>query len=221
MTATLVNVAELLLFPIGHYCGTQYVDAAPVHLVRHGASFHELDAQTFTLWSFAHGSRQAVESETPWTRHAVVELAQATGTPDVVDDLLESGLLAEVDPAAGVDFARSHRVTPLMLGLGNTAAEPLLCGIGFLNHPVLQVSLAIYDVWQWSAMDSSLWRTCENAAAAARAAGLDNPDLVDPNLLLTGFLEALHALVSVNAACVDVDVRLNHPSALVTAGSRN
>ncbi|MGW6282671.1 hypothetical protein [Kribbella sp. NPDC055071] len=214
-------MAELLLFPIGHYAGTQYVDAAPVQLVRHGVTFHELDAPTFTLWSFAHGSRQAVESETPWTRHAVVELAKATGTPDVVDELLGSGLLAEVDPAAGIEFARAHRVTPLMLGLGNTAAEPSLCGIGFLNHPVLQVSLAIYDVWQWSAMDDTLWRTCENAAGAARAAGLDDPELVDPELLLTGFLQSLHALVSVNAACVDVDVRLSHPSTQLSAGGQD
>lgn len=212
-----------MLFPVGHRIGPQHRPAEtdePAEQVRRGATFHPLTDQQFAVWALAHGSPDAIRTNTPWRRRSVVELAGVGGVTtaaEIVAELIEQGLLVEVTPGAddALEFARSHRVMPLMLGLGNSAAEPALFGIGFVRQPVLQVTHPIYDVWQWSTMDDTLWATCQSAADVARRAGSGEPDYTDPARLLTGFLGALHALLVANAACLDVDFRLRAPDEVV------
>ncbi len=98
-----------------------------------------------------------------------------------------------------------------MLGLGNRPDQIDTFGIGLLNRPAIDVSSAIYDLWQWSTMNDSLWATCENLADVARRAGSSDPELLEPARLLAGFLGSLHALLFANAACLDVDFRLDWP----------
>ncbi len=210
--------AERLLFPVGHHVGAQHglESTEVVEQVRRGATFHDLTSQQFSVWTLAHGSPEAVANEVPWTRRSVEELAKVTGLTsaiDVVDELVETGLLIEVTPATeqALDFARTHRVVPLMLGLGNTAEEPWLFGIGFLGQPILQVTHPIYDLWQWSAMDDTLWAACQSAVDVARRANSTDPESTDPNVLLTGFLRAIHALLIGKAACLDIDFRIGVP----------
>lgn len=209
---------ERLLFPVGHYLGAQHrVESAEVEQqVRRGGTFQDLTSQQFTVWTLAHGSPEAVQNEVPWTRRSVEELAKVlglTGTTELVDDLIETGLLVEVAPGTeqALDFAKTHRVVPLMLGLGNTAEEPWMFGIGFLNQPILQVTHPIYDLWQWSTMDDTLWATCQSAVDVARRAKSTDPDSTDPDKLLTGFLGSVHALLLSNAACLDLGFRLGSP----------
>jgi hypothetical protein len=206
-----------LLFPIGHYVGVHYRvnDTSPPRQVRRGGTIHELSEDQFAVWSAAHGLPDAIENGVAWQRHSVEEhprVAGRTGTPEIIDQLLGTGLLAEAGAAAdALDFARSHRVMPLMLGLGNRPDQVDMCGIGFLNLPAIDVSFAIYDLWQWSAMDDSLWATCVNAADVARRAGLTDPQSIEPTQLLSAFLGSLHALLLANAACLDIDFRLDWP----------
>jgi hypothetical protein len=223
-----------LILPIGHYVGTHYRLDEPgaARQVRRGGTFHDLTGDQFAFWSLAHGTPEAVQNDVAWQRRSVEDQARQTDlahADQVIDELLDLGLLVEVTPgdSEALDFARSHRLVPLMLGLGNSTDEPDMFGIGFLHQPVLQVSHAIYDLWQWSAMDDSLWATCENAADVARRSGSTNPDFVDPASLLGGLLGSLHALLLANAAYLDIDFRLRWPQAAAagdgsaTAGSRN
>ena len=191
---------EPLIFPIGHGVGARRV--------RRGVSFHDLSDAEFVVWTVAHGNPEALRDEQPWLRRHVVEAAGVDDAVAVLDTLLERGLLVEVDRAAATGFARAYRVMPLMLGLGPIAEDRSLFGIGFLGQPVLSVGPVVYDLWQWSPMDDTLWATCESAADVARRAGSTDPDYTDPDRLLGGLLDSLNALVCVHAACLDVPVRL-------------
>jgi hypothetical protein len=207
-----------LILPIGHYVGASHRlgEAGVAHQVRRGATFHDLTDEQFAVWAAAHGTPDAVRDDVTWRRQAVEEHPQVTGLADageMIDELIKLGLLVEVTPGSdrALEFARSHRLVPLMLGLGNSSAQPDIFGIGFLNQPVLEVSFGIYDLWQWSTMDDSLWTTCANAADVARRGGTEDPDSVDPARLLTGFLPSLHALLVPNAAYLDAYFRLQWP----------
>lgn len=132
----------------------------------------------------------------PWCRESIEELSGSDDAAELIDELLQLRLLVEVGEPE--EFARTHRVVPTMPGLGNSVDDPTLFSIGFFNQPMLQVTLPVYDIWQWSTMDDTLWATCENA----RHASGDDADL------LTGFLGSLHALLCAGAAYVDVEFRL-------------
>jgi hypothetical protein len=206
-----------LLLPIGHYVGSSYRAgrANAPRQVRRAATCHELSDEQFAVWVAAHGTASAVNS-TVGGRVAVEEHLRETGLDNVdelVAQLTDMHLLVEVEPGGGqaIEFAKSHRLVPLMLGLGNSVQQPDMFGIGFLHQPVLQVSHAIYDLWQWCAMDDALWATCQNAADVARRAGFTDPGLVDPEALLTGLLGSLHALLISSAAYLDMDFRLDWP----------
>lgn len=212
---------ERLLFPVGHHVGAQHrVESNEiVEQVRRGATFHDLTSSQHAVWTLAHGSPEAIQNDVPWTRQAVEELAKVAGlvaVTEVVDQLMETGLLVEVVPGTeqALDFAKTHRVVPLMLGLGNTADEPWLFGIGFLGQPILQVIHPIYDLWQWSAMDDTLWATCQSAVDVARRARSTDPERTDPSKLLTGFLGSIHALLLAKAACLDIGFRIGAPPIL-------
>lgn len=216
-TAERDNV-EALLVPIGHYVGAFYQDGERGlrRQVRRGATFHELTDDQFAIWSAAHGTQEAVQADVAWQRRSVEEhpqVAGLAGASGLIDEMLDIGLLAEVTPGWDqvLEFARSYRLVPLMLGLGNSTDDHGLFDIGFLHQPVLSVSYPIYDLWQWSTVDDSVWATCENAADVAQRSGYTNPDYVDPARLLTGLLHSLHALLVAGAAYLDIGFRLNWP----------
>ncbi len=223
-TASAVNAetSATLLLPVGHSVGALYRISGPSapHQVRRGATFHELSDDQFAVWSAAHGTPDTIEDGRAWNRRAVETDARVAGGAGLVDQLLGLGLLAEVTPGTeqALEFARSHRLVPLMLGLGNSSDEPDMFGIGFLHQPVMQVSHPVYDLWQWSTMDDTLWATCENAADVARRAGATEPDSIDPAALLTGFLPTLHALLLPHAAYLDTYFRLAWPDGTAARG---
>jgi hypothetical protein len=209
---------EPLLVPIGHYVGAVYHDGARGvrRQVRRGATFHDLTDDQFAIWSAAHGTQEAVQAKVAWRRRSVEEHPQVAGLAGanaLIDEMLDIGLLAEVTPGGDevLEFARSYRLVPLMLGLGNSTDDADMFDIGFLHQPVLSVSYPIYDLWQWSTMDDSVWATCESAADVAERSGYTHPEYVDPSRLLTGLLRSLHALLVARAAYLDIGVRLNWP----------
>ena len=171
-----------LIFPIGHRVDQRRV--------RRGATVHELTEQQLGTWVGAYGSPDAA--------------------PDT--ELIGMGLLAEVTPGTdeALGFARTHRLVPLMLGLGNAVDDPSMFEIGFRGQAFVQVNPTIYDLWHWSAMDDTLWATCQSAAdVASRSTGVDT----DPGALLDTLLGSLHLLLARNAACLDIDFRLGLPKA--------
>jgi len=173
---------QRLTFPVGHRVDQRRV--------RRGATVHELTEQQLGTWVAAHGSPDAA--------------------PDT--ELIGMGLLVEVVPGTdqALGFAQTHRLVPLMLGLGNAVDAPSMFEIGFRGQAFVQVNPTIYDLWHWSAMDDTLWATCQSAAdAASRSNAVDT----DPRALLDTLLESLHLLLLRNAACLDIDFRLGSPKA--------
>ncbi len=86
----------------------------------------------------------------------------------VLEGLIKDYLLVETTPGtdSAVDFARRHRLMPLMLGLGNTSEEPRLYSVGMVGMPVVSMSSMAYDLYEWAHMD-------------ARASRLENTKLPD------------------------------------------
>jgi hypothetical protein len=212
------HIVEPLLLPIGHYVGAIYRDGQPSarRQVRRGVTFHDLTDDQFAVWSAARGTPEAIENEVAWHRRSVTEHPDVAGVADVgrlIEEMLDIGLLAEVTPDAeqALDFARSHRLVPLMLGLGNSTDDPDMFDIGFLHQPALSMTHAIYDLWQWSTMEESMWATCESAADVAQRSGYTNPDHTEPARLLVGLLGSLHALLISRAAYLDIGFSLGWP----------
>jgi hypothetical protein len=209
-----VPAAVPLIFPIGHQVGARFQSGQVIaaQQVRCGGRFHDLTEQQAEVWQLAHGVPEVIDQQILWQRGLVEERLPGAGA--TIDELTGMGLLVEATPGTdqAEDFAKAHRLVPLMLGLGNSSNDPDTFGIGFLSQPALQVSHPIYDVWQWSTMDDSLWNTCENATDVARRAGSTDPEATETSRLLTGIVGSLHALLSSSAAYLDVGFRLNWPA---------
>src|SRR4051794_1507583 len=198
-----------LVFPLGHAMGPfhQHRNAPPAYwVVRLGWDSPLLpDPATADVWALAHGRVGAG----PWTRGELCRAAHAAGVEDpgpVLDTLIGRGLAAEVEPgtAAAAEFAGTHRVQSLLLGLGELPDEQDLDGIGLLGMPPLaRVPLATYEFWQWG----HLWPTLTEAAAGlaemAPQSPVHAPEEADPERVLDRILRELHQLLSVGAVYLD------------------
>lgn len=203
--------ADPLIVPIGHYVGAHVPHAgreSEFHVVRIGWEIYKLEyAEQFAVWALGHGLPEPGGAETvPWTRSALVGAARASGIPNVGDalaDLIARDLLIEVTPGTdeAVEFARVCRTRSLLIGLGNTLAEPQLYAIGASeNTPVVRVSGFAYELWKWGHACESLWHACHVFAAAGDP---DDPDETDPERVLTRCLAAIQVLLASGAMYID------------------
>ncbi|MGH3660733.1 MAG: hypothetical protein ACRDT8_18930 [Micromonosporaceae bacterium] len=200
-----------LIFPIGHYIGAFYPTVGSPerhHNVMIGAQVLRLDDEQLAVWLLARGLPERI-SDTRWTRAAVEEESAKAGVRDprqILASLTADGLVVETVPGAehSVDFAESYRLIPLMLGLGNTPEEPWLHGIGFFDQPVIKVAGEVYSMWEWAHVDNNLWAACHAHADTAKRAGGTDPDETVPERILTGFLGAIHPLLTASAAYLDL-----------------
>lgn len=191
------------LLPVGHDLGTHHGgdgDGGPVRQVRVGAEVVELDGARFAAWHAAHGTA-GVDGQVA----AVEESAlRAVHGDHPVDELLACRLLARSAPA--LEFAEHHRLVPLALGLGNTAEQPYLFSVGLLYQPLVTMTGALYDLWQWAHLSPDLWWACRELAEVARRAGLTDPAQTEPDQVLTGALGSLSQLLAARVACFDVRI---------------
>jgi hypothetical protein len=167
------------LVPVGHDLGVFHDGAGggPVHQIRVGTEVADLTEDQYATWLAAR-------------------------TPD--DALVARRLLASAtDP---VQFASTHRLLPLALGLGNTDDEPWLFSAGLLYQPMVAMTGPLYDLWQWAHLSPDLWSACREAAAVAVQAGLTDEEQTDPAQVLAGALETLPQLLAARVACVDVRI---------------
>ncbi|MGK5671384.1 hypothetical protein ACSNOB_00850 [Micromonospora sp. URMC 106] len=206
---TTTQTGQALLLPVGQFFGTFHPVAGSTeryHRVRLGDEVWELDDQRFTLWALAHGAGDR-PAEEPWTLPAVRDAAAArlpgVDSAPLLHGLLAEGLAVEVAPAEAVEFARRHRVGARMLGLGNSAEQPWLWSIGFFEHPVVSVTRTVYDMWERCPSGESLWTMCQALAEEEREAGGTEPDLVDPERLLTAFLGTAHLLLAASVVYLE------------------
>jgi hypothetical protein len=203
--------AEPLIVPIGHYVGAYFpTPGSQDHhqQVRIGADVRNLDPEQFRVWGLAHGLLDRIDADSaPWTRSALLAAAAeagVTGAEQVTEALLADGTLVEVSPRNASEFARTHRMVPLMLGLGNTPEEPWLYAVGFPDQPIVKMVSVLYDLWEWTHMDNDIWTACHGAGTMATRAGVTDPDQTDPEKLLSGLVESLHTLLGPNAVYLDL-----------------
>jgi hypothetical protein len=198
-----------LVFPLGHAMGPfhQHRNAPPAYwVVRLGWDSPLLpDRATADVWELAHGRVDAG----PWSRGDVCRAAREAGIDDpgpVLDALIDRGLVAEVDPgtASAAEFAATHRVQSLLLGLGELPDERDLDGIGLLGMPPLaRVSQDTYEFWQWGHLWPTLAEAAEGLAEMAGQSPGHAPEEADPPRVLERILRELHQLLSVGAVYLD------------------
>jgi hypothetical protein len=201
-----------LVFPIGHWMGPfhQHRNAPPAYwVVRLGWDSPLLEDQaTAEVWALAHG-RPDRAGTTPWTRAELCRAAGAAGVDDpgpVLDALISRGLVAEVGPSAraAAEFARTHRVQSLLLGLGELPAERGVDAIGLLGMPPLaRVALGTYEFWQWGHLWPTLADAAEGLAEMAAQSPGHAPEEADPTQVLERILRELHQLLAVRAVYLD------------------
>ena len=211
-TAAMGTDNASLLIPIGHCIGAHHDLPVPVSTdylfeVRVGPDVHRLSDEQFAIWGLAHGTPDR-DTERPWGRQAVLDAARRAGitkAEQVLASLTADHLLVETTPGTdgAVDFARRHRLIPLMLGLGNTVEEPWIYSAGMIDLPIVQMSAMAYDLYEWAHMDANLWLACEGAAATAVGVGIEDPLATDPLAMLNALLGTLHVLLSPNAVYLD------------------
>jgi hypothetical protein len=201
-----------LVLPVGHPMGPfhPHRDAPPAYwVVRLGWDSPLLpDQATANVWALAHGLSGDGDRE-PWTRRALCAAARDAGVDDpdaVLTGLVERGLAVEIAPgtAEAAEFAATHRVQSLLLGLGELPDSPGHDGIGLLGMPaVARVPLATYEFWQWG----HLWPTLAEAAAGLAEMATQfpehAPEEADPSAVLDRILRELHSLLAVGAVYLD------------------
>jgi hypothetical protein len=204
-------VTAALVLPLGQLIGTMPDDSAGGHHhgIRRGGVVEELSDAELAAWAVAHGPPDDEASPQPWTATALRTHLAGLDVPDpaaIVDRLLARDLLVEValDAEGGPEFARGHRAVPILYGLGNSAEEPWMYGIGLLGHEMIQVTRPIFELWAWAHLDDNLWLACQTFAETERAAGGTDPEVCDPARVLIGFLSALHGLLGMHAVYLDV-----------------
>jgi hypothetical protein len=204
--------ADALVLPLGHAMGPFHAHQGepPAYwVVRLGWDSPLLpDQATADMWSLAHG-RPDRAGRSPWGRAEVCAAARQVGVADpgsVLDALIERGLVVELTPgtAEAAEFAATHRVQSLLLGLGELPDSPGLDGIGLLGMPALaRVPLGTYEFWQWG----HLWPTLAEAAAGlaemAAQSPEHTPEEADPEQVLDRILRELHQLLAVGAVYLD------------------
>ncbi|KOV87226.1 hypothetical protein [Nocardia sp. NRRL S-836] len=189
------------VLPIGHELGARHDGAGrQTWQVRIGAEVADLDEARFAAWSAAHG----VSGDDGVVRPATAESLRQDHGAEVVADLLARRLLAVPHPAE--EFASRHRLLPLVLGLGSTAREPWLFSVGLLDQPVVTMTGALYDLWQWAHLSPDLWTACQETARVAAAAGVTEAEETEPERVLAGALGSVAPLLAARTMCFDVRI---------------
>jgi hypothetical protein len=153
------------VFPVGHYMGQRHPEGD--HVVRVGLAHETLTEDEFGVWVLSHGTAEIGRGT--WTVADVLRLADGTGltgTEAAVDRLTSVGALVQVEDP--VRFAETHRLFPLLVGLGNTEDEPSRYAVGLPGlPPVAVLDEPSHELWQWASLSPSLWHSCEVLAKVA------------------------------------------------------
>ncbi len=198
-----------VILPVGHYIGQFFTSEQAAdpesHEVRLGDEVFELSPNEYAVWGLAHGDLETLQNSKPG-RPSIEAEAKELGVADpgvAFTDLLDQGLLAQVMPVESAvrRFAEQYRVTPLALGLGNTAEQLGTLMLGHPEQPRIGVGYEVYRVWSFAGHYPSLWQTCVNLAEPTENAQTST----DPTFLVNSFFDVLPALLSVS--CVYIDRR--------------
>ncbi len=166
------------------------------------------------LWLACHGH---VDDPAPhgWGQAEATDLARRWGLVDVDvaagwSELRAAGAVAELvdDPAGRRTWAGAHTLHPLVPGLGEVAGRPAVHQLGLPGQPRVELSRVLRDVWAWGPLFGDLWTGVRWHAEGHRAAGVDDPRVADPELLLADLVASLPPLLRSSVAYVDHAVPL-------------
>jgi hypothetical protein len=203
-----------LVLPIGHLIGgtDDQRTGEIAYRVRVGPDVVTLTTTQYVLWALTH-SQSGRGPDERWGRNHVLTAAAVLNLEDdpteVLDELIDDGLVAEIEPDSEDvnDFGGRYRLSPLMLGLGNSAEEPGQFQIGLPDLPLIKVSGLLYDLYAWG----HLYPDLTSAVRASVESLRDHPELqpggplpLDPDELLDGVVQSLHILLAPNTAYLDV-----------------
>ncbi|RKF23860.1 hypothetical protein [Micromonospora globbae] len=205
-----------VIVPVGLNLGPSYRYVTPpdpepeFYRVRLGQEYEQLSADEFQVWgrAFLDPQRHArLEINRRTLRDDVLAAGKGPAEPmQVIDRLLERGLLLELDPNGSLETAfRQLKLYPTAEGMGNTADEPGWERIGHNGQPLLKVSATVYGIWAFSITEESLWAACSGLAEDAeqgRAQGEDI-DSLTPDEAAKAIAGNLPLLISAGCAVLD------------------
>lgn len=211
-----------LVIPVGHFAGPMFTspeaEAPESFEIRFRDGVFSLSAQEYAVWAVAHGDPEKVGQRSQ-SRTVVETAAKDAGVDDpgpIFDSLVNDGLLTQVMPKGepAREFARNHQIMPLALGLGNTPQQLGAFQIGMPNSARATVGYDVYHMWLFCHREENLWKAVTTIAKEAEEANIEEADsdredkielISDPDVLLTGLLEAMPVLIS--TSCVYIDRR--------------
>jgi len=196
--------AELLVFPVGHDLGPYHPSAgqpAVRHEVRIGRTVYGLPGPAeHEAWLLAHGAFGVA----PLTMSRYRDRLRDSGirnAAEIAGSLAADGLIRRVPPSGegAVEFARQHRVMPLMTGIGiPDQSRPGRYAIGVFGRPMTYVDEIGYWLWLHGHRWDDLW-----LASTALAETQPGESTGEPAASLTLILTRLHQLLSASAAYLD------------------
>ncbi|MGI8647183.1 MAG: hypothetical protein ACR2JX_02995 [Mycobacteriales bacterium] len=194
-----------MVLPVGHVLGPFFTDEhaeIPESVdIRLGEELISIPSGAYAVWAAAHGE-PGVDSGMPRAA-TIAAAAQLVDEPDRwFDQLTARSLLVELPdtPQARQRFARSHRVLPLALGLGNSAEHPDRFIVGMVGAPAVTLPASAFLAWMFGHRYPSLWQTCENVVNTTQLMiGAE----VDPAAVLADVITLLSPLLVHGCACLD------------------
>lgn len=194
-----------MVLPVGHVLGSFFTDEhaeIPESVdIRLGDELSSIPSAAYAVWAMAHGEPGTSSGMTRATTLAAA--AQLVDEPDRwFDQLTARSLLVELPdtPQARRRFARSHRMLPLALGLGNSAEHPDRFTVGMVSFPAITLPASAFLVWMFGHHYPSLWQTCENVVSTTQ---LMIGTEVDPAAVLADVVALLPPLLAYGCACLD------------------
>ncbi|RKF23880.1 hypothetical protein [Micromonospora globbae] len=177
-----------VIVPVGLNLGPSYRYVTPpdsepeFYRVRLGQEFAQLSVDEFKVWgrAFLDPERHArLQVNRGTLRDDVVAAGNGPAQPEqVIEGLLEQGLLVEFDPDGSLEKVfRQLKLFPTAEGMGNTPDEPGWERIGHNGQPLLKVSATVYGIWAFSSTEESLWAACSGLAEDAEQGRAEGEEL--------------------------------------------
>jgi hypothetical protein len=155
-----------IVVPVGRSCGPEYpVDGGQeveAYILELANGVYPLPLDAYQTWLAAFADVDAHQQH-KFTRDRLAEVATEFGVANaakVVDDLVNSKLLAEYEPGtdSALEFLRSFKLYPTADGLGNTPDDPSMYRIGRDGNVVLSLQHDIFGFWSGSYHEDSMWK---------------------------------------------------------------
>ncbi|PRZ41756.1 hypothetical protein CLV47_108115 [Antricoccus suffuscus] len=205
-----------MLIPIGQPLGMDFSRAAetagtngraadmqPNFRVRVGNTIARLTDEQFGAWLLAHGDRgRRTPLMTSRTVHIELQRSGVAEPDRAIASLVDIGLLKEVptDDVGRLLFARTHRMRPLMMGLGNSPDYPDRFAVGFPNSPLVTMTSKTYRLVTRSAMYGTLIEAVLDLSDVGSAEATREGETGD---VLRTLLADIHEFLSVNVVYFD------------------